>query len=143
MVDKDILNTLLESSRLSYRQIAKQLKISPATVMHHLNKLEGSGIIRNYTVNLDYEKLGFDVNVVIDVRVSKGKLFEVEKRIANHPSVQAVYDITGDFDAIIIAKFTSRKNMDTFLKKLQTIEFVERTETKLILNTIKEENTRL
>lgn len=142
-MDKGILNALLENSRLSYRQIAKQLKISPATVMHHLNKLEESGIIRNYTVNLDYEKLGFDLNVIIDVRVSRGKLFEVEKRIANHSSVQAVYDITGDFDAIIIAKFTSRKNMDAFLKKLQTIEFVERTETKLILNTIKEENAHV
>ncbi len=142
-VDKGILNTLLENSRLSYREIAKRLKISPATVMHRLNHLNKDGIIKNYTANLDYEKLGFDVNVLIDVRVSRGKLFDVEKRIANHPNVFAVYDITGAFDAIIVAKFPSRKSMDTFVKKLQTFEFVERTETKLILNTIKEENIRL
>ncbi|MBI4150361.1 Lrp/AsnC family transcriptional regulator, partial [Candidatus Woesearchaeota archaeon] len=138
-VDKGILNELLENSRLSYRQIAKKLKISPATVMHRLNNLDKSGFIRGYTITMDYEKLGFDVNVLIEVRVSKGKLFEVEKRIASHPNVFAVYDITGAFDAVIVAKFPNRKSMDTFVKKLQTFEFVERTETKLILNTIKEE----
>ncbi len=142
-VDKGILDALLDNSRLSYREIAKKLKISPATVMHRLNRLTKEGIIKNYTVNLDYEKLGFDVSVLIDIRVSKGKLFEVEKRIANHPHVFAVYDITGAFDAIVIAKFPNRKSMDAFVKRLQTFEFVERTETKLILNTIKEGNVRL
>jgi DNA-binding Lrp family transcriptional regulator len=142
-IDKGVLNALLEDSRLSYRQIAKKLRISPATVMHRVNRLLKDGIIRSHTISLDYEKLGFDVNVLIEVRVSRGKLFDVEKRIAGHPNVYAVYDITGDFDAVIIAKFPSRKSMDAFLKKLQTFEFVERTETKLILNTIKEENIRL
>src|SRR3989344_7451396 len=139
-VDKGILNALLENSRLSYREIAKKLKISPATVMHRLNHLNKDGIIKNYTANLDYEKLGFDVNVLIDIRVSRGKLFEVEKRIASHPNVFAVYDITGAFDSLVLARFPTRRQMDNFLKKLQTYEFVERTETKLILNNIKEDN---
>ncbi len=142
-LDNNLLNALVENSRLSYRQLAKKLKVSPATIMHRLGNLEKEGNIKNYTTNLDYEKLGFDVNVIIEVRVSRGRLLDVEKRIAGHPNVYAVYDITGDFDAIIIAKFPTRKSMDTFLKKLQTVEFVERTETKLILNTIKEENVRL
>ncbi len=140
--DRGILGALVENSRLSYRQLAKLLHISPATVMHRVNRLEKERIIRNYTVSLDYEKLGLDVSVLIEIRVARGKLFDVEKRIASHPNVSVVYDVTGDFDAIVIATFPSRKAMDAFLKKLQTYEFVERTETKLILNTIKEENVR-
>lgn len=138
--DKKILNILVENSRLSLRQIAKKAKVSVATVMHHVKKLEKDGIIKNYTAKLDYEKVGYDVEVIIEIRISKGKLFEVERKIAMHPNVFAVYDITGAFDAVVLARFPTRRQMDNLLKKLQTYDFVERTETKLILNTIKEEN---
>ena len=138
--DRKILDILVDNSKLSLRQIAKKANISVATVMHHIKKLEKEGVIKKYTTKLDYEKVGYDVEVMIEVRISKGKLFEVEKKIAMHPNVFAVYDITGAFDAVVLARFPTRRFMDNFLKKLQTYEFVERTETKLILNTIKEEN---
>lgn len=136
-VDKGILNALLGNSRLSYRQIAKKMNVSAATVMHRIKALEKE-VIRNYTLSLDYEKMGYSIEVIFEVRISKGKLFEVEQKIAHHPNVIAVYDITGDFDAVIIARFESRRKMDDFLKKMQTYTFVERTYTKFILNTIKE-----
>jgi len=136
--DKKILNVLLEDSRLSYRQIAKNIGVSVATVMHRVNNLENNKIIRNYTTIVDYEKLGYDIEVIFEIRISKGKLFEVEEKIATHPNVFAVYDITGEFDAAILARFQSRRQMDAFLKKMQTYPFVERTMTKVILNTIKE-----
>lgn len=138
--DKKILNILVENSRLSLRQIAKKANVSVATVMHHIRRLEKERVIKNYTTKLDYEKTGYDVEVMIEIRISKGKLFEVERKIAVHPNVFAVYDITGAFDAVVLARFPTRRQMDNFLKKLQTYEFVERTETKLILNTIKEES---
>ncbi|MBS3113614.1 Lrp/AsnC family transcriptional regulator [Candidatus Woesearchaeota archaeon] len=138
--DKKILNIIVDNSRLSLRRIAKKADVSVATVMHHIKKLEKEGIIKKYTTKLDYEKIGYDVEVIIEIRISKGKLFEVERKIAMHPNVFAVYDITGAFDAVVLARFPTRRQMDNFLKKLQTYDFVERTETKLILNTIKEEN---
>jgi len=141
--DKKILNAITENSRLSLREIAKKINVSVATVMHHINKLNIEKIIKKYTAKLDYEKLGYDIEVMIEIRISKGKLFEVEKKIAIHPNVFAVYDVTGSFDAIILARFPNRRKMDNFLKKIQTFDFVERTETKLILSTIKEENIGL
>ena len=137
-LDKNILDVLLEDSRYSFRQIAERVKVSPATVLNRIKELEKNGVIRQYTTLLDYEKLGYDVEVIIEVRISKGKLFEVEKQIAHHPNVFAVYDVTGDFDAILLTRFTDRKKMDAFLKKLQTFDFVERTHTRMILHTIKE-----
>ena len=139
--DKKILNIIVENSRLSLRKIAKKANVSVATVMHHIKKLEKDGVIKKYTSKLDYEKAGYDIEVMIEIRISKGKLFEVERKIASNPNVFAVYDITGAFDSLVLARFPTRRQMDHFLKKLQTYDFVERTETKLILNTIKEENT--
>jgi len=142
-IDKKILNVLLGNSRLSYREIAKKVGVSVVTIMKRVKELEKEKIVKGYTAELDYEKLGFDVSAVIKMRISKGMLFEVEKKIAVDPHVFAVYDVTGDFDSIIIAKFKSRKAMDSFLKKIQTYEFVERTETVLVLNTIKEKNIKI
>ena len=141
--DKNILNTLLENSRLSYRQIAKKIGISVSTVMNRINNLEKEGIIKGYTAYLDYEKLGFDVNILCTLKISKGKLFEIEKKVATIPGVFAVYDHTGPKDATIIAKFRNRKAMDVFLKKIQAFDFVHSTETSVVLSTIKEKNVRL
>ena len=103
--DKAILNVLIENSKLSYRQIAKKLGFSSVTVMNRIKRLEDSGIIKSYSVVLDHDKLGFDIPVLIDVRIAKGKLSPVENKIAKHPNVVAVFDNTGHFDATIIARF--------------------------------------
>jgi DNA-binding Lrp family transcriptional regulator len=142
-VDKRILNHLLDNGRDSYREIAKKMKLSPATVMKRVRALESKGVIKNYTAVLDYDKLGYEIHIIIDVRVARGKLHLVEKKIAKHQNVSAVYDNTGSFDSTVIARFRTRATMDNFLKNLQTFDFVERTETKLILSTIKKKNINL
>lgn len=133
-----ILNVLLENARLSYRQIAKKIGASAATVMHRMQDMEKEKIIRKYSAVPDYEKLGYDITVLIEVQVGKGKLAQVENKIAQHPNVVAVYDVTGAFDVIILAKFKNRRAIDVFLKKIQTYDFVLRTNTRLVLQTIKE-----
>ncbi len=138
-----ILNAISENSRMPLKELAKIANISTVTAMNRLRALEKAGLIRNFSVNLDYEKLGYDVEVMIQLRISKGKLHELEEKIAKNPCVVAVYDITGNFDAAIIARFRNRRSMDAFLKKIQTFDFVERTNTSLILRTIKEGNIRL
>lgn len=137
--DKRILNVLLENPKLSVRDIAKKTSVSPVTVLKRIKILEKERIIKSYTTYIDYSKSGYDLDVIIKMRVSKGKMFEVEEKIATNKNVFAVYDITGDFDVLIIAKFRNRKSLDSYIKKVQTYAFVERTETILILNTIKEE----
>ncbi len=138
-LDKNILNELMKDSRLSYRNLAKKLKVSVVTAMNRVKKLEEEKVIKEYSAKIDHTKLGYDLEVMIDVKIAKGNLFSVEKKIATDPHVIALYDITGEFDAVIIARFQNRKSLDSFLKKVQAFDFVERTHTKLILNTIKED----
>ena len=141
--DKKILNVLSKESRLSFREIAQRVGVSVATALHRVRALEKEGIIKRYGALIDYEKIGYDVGVIIHVRVSKGRLMDVEKKIATDPHVVALYDTTGSFDAIVIAFFKNRRSLDGFLKKIQAYDFVERTETALILNAIKEGNLEI
>lgn len=136
--DIKILEVLSKDSRLSYRQVAKKTGLSVSTIISRIKKLEEKGIIRKYSIEVDLEKLGFKLPVIIDIRVMKGRLVEVENEIAKYPNVLAVYDITGDYDVAVYAVFRERKELDAFVKKLQRMEYVERTHTKLVLNIVKD-----
>jgi DNA-binding Lrp family transcriptional regulator len=141
--DEKIINELIENAKMPLRKLAAQLNISFVTVMNRIKRMEKEGIIQKYTSRIDYEKLGYGVHVLIEIKISKGKLLELEKKIAKSPHVYAVYDTTGEFDATVFAKFRSTRSMDDFLKKVQKYDFVERTNTKLVLNTIKESQIAL
>ena len=137
--DVKILKVLLSDSRLSSRQIAKQCEISIGTVLSRIRKMEDEGIITGYTALLDQEKLGYELTVVTEITVSKGRLLEMENEIARIPNVCCVYDLTGLADAAIIAKFKNREDLSKFTKKLLSLPFVERTNTHVVLTTVKED----
>jgi DNA-binding Lrp family transcriptional regulator len=134
-----ILKALSEDARLSSRQVAKQCDISIGTALARTKKMEEEGIIKGYTVLLDQEKLGYELTVVTEITVSKGRLLEMENEIARMPNVCCVYDLTGMSDAAIIAKFKSRDDLSRFTKHLLSLPYVERTNTHVVLTTIKED----
>lgn len=138
-VDKAILRELVKDARLSYREIAKRIGVSTATVANKVRKLERLGVIKGYTALLDLEKLGYDVAAVIEVVVAKGKIPEVEEEIAKSCNVQAVYDVTGQSDAVVIARFKSRAELSKFIKRILSMDYVERTVTHVVLSIRKEE----
>ena len=137
--DVKILKTLLSDARLSSRQIAKQCGVSIGTVLSRMKKMEKEGIIKSYSTLLDQEKLGYDLTVVSEITVSKGRLLEMENEIARLPNVCSVYDVTGLTDAIIVAKFKNREELSKFTKRLLALPYVERTNTHVVLTTIKED----
>ncbi|XHH08181.1 MAG: Lrp/AsnC family transcriptional regulator [Candidatus Bathyarchaeia archaeon] len=140
--DIKILKSLLEDARFSSRQIAKNVGVSVGTVLSRIKKMEDEGLIKGYSVNLDHEKLGYQLTVVTEITVSKGRLLEMEMEIAKIPNVCGVYDVTGSTDAVIIAKFKSREDLGAFTKRLLALPYIERTNTHVVLTTVKE-NFRL
>jgi DNA-binding Lrp family transcriptional regulator len=137
--DVKILRNLLVDARFSSRQIARKVGVSVGTVISKIRKMEQMGIIKGYSATLDHEKLGYELTVITEITVSKGKLLEMEKEIAKMPNVCAVYDVTGLTDAMVIAKFKSRKELSDFTKALLSMPFVERTNTHVVLTTVKED----
>ena len=140
--DKDIkiLTHLLTDARQSARQLAHRLDVSTVTMISRIKKLEQRKIIQGYCARLDHELLGYDITAIIEIKTTKGKMLEIENKIAKQDNVIAVYDITGDADTIVIAKFKDRKSLSSFVKKLLEIPNVENTVTHIVLNTIKEDD---
>ena len=140
-IDFEILKILGQDGRETYHSISKKLDKSPVTIKRHVNELEETGIIKNYGATIDYEKVGFTIIAVIELTTSKGKMIEMEKKVAENPNVFAVYDITGTYDALILARFKDRSELSAMIKDIHKFPEVERTNTHLILNVIKEESS--
>ncbi|HEV2231278.1 MAG TPA: Lrp/AsnC family transcriptional regulator [Thermoplasmata archaeon] len=138
-LDRGILQELNVDARRSHREIARRLEVSPTTVIHRVERLEREGVVRGYIPILDDEALGFDLTATIGIRISKGRLREVEERLAKDPRAYAIYDVTGDFDALLIGRFRDRRDLDRFVKHALQDPHIERTNTQVVLNRVKEE----
>ena len=138
-VDRKILNELLRDCRRSYRSISRRAGVSVGTVLARIRRLERAGVIKGYSALLDHEKLGYQLTALAEITVSKGKLLEMEEAISKLPNTCAVYDVTGLTDAVVLAKFRSREELSRFTKNLLSMPFVDRSNTHVVLTTIKED----
>jgi len=139
--DYNIIRLVQSNARMPFKEIAKKLKISEGTVFNRLEKLKKAGIIKGFKAIVDYELLGYEITSIICLRISNGRISQVEAEISKMPEVLAVYDTTGEYDSIAICKFKTRSKMNEFIKNMLTIKHVERTNTYLVLNTVKEDFT--
>ncbi len=138
-IDTKILKNLLVDARQSSRQLAFKLGISTVTIISRLKKMEEKKVIRGYSARLDHEILGYELSAIIEVTTGKGKMLEIEQKIAENENICAVYDVTGNTDVLVIGKFKSREELSDFVKNLSAIPNVENTVTHLVLNTLKED----
>jgi DNA-binding Lrp family transcriptional regulator len=138
-IDRKILDELTADCRVSYRQLAKKVKVSIGTALNRIKRMEKMGVIKGYSAIVDQEKIGYQLTGIAEITVSKGKLLDMERAISKLPNTCAVYDVTGLTDAIVIAKFHHREELSRFTKLLLGMPFVDRTNTRVVLTTIKED----
>lgn len=138
-LDAMLVSYCMADGRASFRQIASELKVSTTTVAARMQRLERYGVVTGYAARVDSEKLGYEITAVTEILVSKGKLLEMEHEIAKLPGVCAVYDVTGEIDGVVIAKFRDREQLSRFTKGLLAMPFVERANTHVVLTTVKED----
>lgn len=137
-LDYELLKILQEDARTSYRDVAKKLKVAEGTVYNRIKALEQAGILRGWHVDIAYSKLGYVMTAILGLRIKGGHLGEIEHKLAADPNVLGVYDVTGEWDAILVVKFRTREELNAFVKKINSFPYVDRTYTMLALDVIKE-----
>ena len=136
--DRKIIHVLQKDGRASLRKISEEVGVALGTVSNRVNRMESSGIITGYSVRLDPEKVGWSLNVVIGLRIEKGRLIEIQEKISRDYRVCGVYDVTGDYDSMVIARAKDREDLDDLIKNVMSVDGIERSLTQLVLNTVKE-----
>jgi|TARA_B100000287_G_scaffold178551_1_gene168550 DNA-binding Lrp family transcriptional regulator len=137
-VDRRILKVLEVDARTSLRKIAEVVGVALGTVSNRVRRLESLGVIKGYTVLLDPDKAGWGLSVVIGLRIEKGRLIEIQEKIARDNRVYGVYDVTGDYDSMVLARATNRDDLDDLIKRVASVPGIQRSVTHLVLNSVKE-----
>ena len=134
-----LLRALQENARRSLREIAKELGVSTVTVINRMKALQKEGIITGFSAHIDPAKVGYELTAVINLKAKGKQLIPLEEKIAKDPHVCGVYDVTGDYDAVLLARFKNIRDLNNFVKKVLATEGIERTYTQVVLNVIKED----
>jgi DNA-binding Lrp family transcriptional regulator len=135
-LDKKLLEELVKNSKRSYRTIAKDMDMSTTAIIDRIRALEKSGYITGYGCRVDYQMLGFEFMAIVEISISGKDLLEVEGKVSKIPHVAAVWDTTGDYDAIAIIMCKTRIELSNTVKKVLGIAGVEKTNTNMVLNVV-------
>ena len=119
--DRDIIRCLERDARMSLRSVAEEIGVSLGTVSNRLKRLEDTGVIKGYRVEIDPDKVGWGLTVVVGLRIEKGRLLELQRLIAKDSRVLGVYDVTGEFDSMILARAKDRSDLDDLSKTVLSI----------------------
>ena len=131
--DKEILKQLQTDGRKSYRQIAKELDLSVGTITNRIQKLQDKGIIKGFQLQIDYTKLGYNIETIIELEAD-GSIDNLLKQYPNN--IITALKTTGKYDMFLITRFKDIQELNTFLEKINQEENVNKTYTQLILETI-------
>ncbi|HSQ53105.1 MAG TPA: Lrp/AsnC family transcriptional regulator [Acidobacteriota bacterium] len=138
-IDQKIIRLLQEDARKSFNKIADSLGIAVGTAYNRVKNLEDKGILKGYTIMLDSAKLGYTLTAVILIEAEGRFLPDVEKALAKLDEVICIYDITGDYDVAVVARFKDRTALNSFIKSALKMPHVSRTVTNVVLNVVKED----
>jgi DNA-binding Lrp family transcriptional regulator len=137
--DAQLLSVLQENCQHSFRKLSSQLHISGVMASARIKNLEDKGIIRGYTAVLDPVKLGYDLTAVIFIQTEGDYLGDLEAALSQLANVIALYEITGEFDIVVVVKLKDRDSLNTLIKDLLVKPHIKKTMTNIALNVVKED----
>ncbi|USG98987.1 Lrp/AsnC family transcriptional regulator [Thermococcus argininiproducens] len=108
--DKVIIEMLTKDARMPFTEIAKTLGISETAVRKRVRALEEKGVIRQYTIKVDPQKLGYNLISLTGVDTKPEKLFEVAEKLKAFEFVRELYLSSGDH--MIMAEIWARDGED-------------------------------
>jgi Lrp/AsnC family leucine-responsive transcriptional regulator len=133
-IDRQLLALLAHDSRISQRRLGRELRMSPPAIGERIARLERAGVIRGYTVAIDWSALGF-VTCYLAVSASQGaEQGPVMAALHQLPEVEEVIVITGSLDMLARVRVRDHAHLRRLLlEHVWQIEGVQRTETFLSL----------
>ncbi len=138
-IDMKLLKILQENAKTSYSKISKMLGVSEATVHLRIKKLKDMGIIKKFQAIIDPEKVGKGVMAIIAITAEPKKFDRVLASLAKIDDIYEIYDVTGEYYAILKVRVRSREELARVLDTIGNIDGILSTKTMYVLRVIKED----
>ncbi|MEM3927238.1 MAG: HTH-type transcriptional regulator LysM [Desulfurococcaceae archaeon] len=132
-IDLRLLQLLKENARMPYSRLARELGISEGAVRKRIAKLIRIGVIKKMTI--EYE-LDNEIKAIILVKTQPPiPVPEVSKNIRKIPGVDIVYEVTGEYDIVVITRSPNIDNVNRLIDEIRSISGVASTYTMMVLRT--------
>ena len=139
-IDRKILQCLSKNARLPASAISEEISLSVSAVIERIRKLESSGLIKGYTIQIDQEALGNNMVALMDVSLKHPDYYDgFVALVKKNTSIASCYYQTGEFDFVLKIVTDSTEGLDEVYRDVKGYEGVEKTETHIVLRTLKEE----
>ncbi len=137
--DKEILNLLSRNPNITRDEIAKKLGLTGPAITSRIQRMKQKKIILGTLPIIDLAKAGYDVTVIVNIKIKNGKLEEAAQKWGKDPNVCSLHRISGEYDMVLIAKFHNTKELNKWNQKIAAdTENIERTNTSIVFETEKE-----
>ena len=140
--DLQMLRVLQQNARITVKDLALKVHLSPTPVFERLRRLENEGVIRRYTALLDAGMLGRGFLVFCSVRLRRmGKDIanDFVSRVKDIPEVAECYNISGDFDYLLKIYAPDMQYYNDFLiNTLGTIDSLGSVQSSFVMNVVKD-----
>ena len=144
-LDRKILELLQRNGRMTNRELAQRIAMSPSPTLERVKKLERAGVIQGYTALVDPAKVGIGIFTFVQVtlvRHGKASVVAFIKAVADMPEVLECYHITGPADFLLKVGVKDIMAYEDFiLHKLTEAPGVQNLQTLVVLSTIKRETS--
>ena len=129
-IDLEILKHLSSNAKISFTELASKTLVSPSTVHVRVKKLEDLGVIKNFTININYKKLGLSFTSYLGVFLDKAKSFDrVVASLREIPQITVIDFTTGQFSVFCKVRAMDSSAARDVLKRVHSVEGIRRTET--------------
>ena len=139
--DLQLLKILQENGRISIKELAQRVHLSPTPVFDRVRRLESTGVIERYTAVLNAAKLGQGFIVFCSVRLRRmGKdiAHDFVERVKDIPEVAECYNISGEFDYLLKIYAPDMQYYNEFcINVLGTIESLGSIQSSFVMNPVK------
>ncbi|AZA89471.1 Leucine-responsive regulatory protein [Chryseobacterium nakagawai] len=141
--DKDLklLKLLQNNAKLTVKELAKEVNLSPSPVFERVKRLEQEGFVKRYAAVLDAEKLnrGFTVFCQIKLKIHDRSVgYDFVKEILEIQEVAECYNISGDFDFLLKVQVRDMKHYQDFVfNKLGSVDSIGSTHSTFVMAEVK------
>ncbi|MFV8226752.1 Lrp/AsnC family transcriptional regulator [Christiangramia aquimixticola] len=119
-INWDILQALQKNARASFSEIGRQVGLSSPAVAERIKKMEDSGIIESYSVNLSHQKTGYQLRAIITLRAFTGRLKAFLETVKTYKEVLNCYRITGNENIIMEVVLKDQVHLEKLIDQLIT-----------------------
>ncbi|SDC91307.1 Lrp/AsnC family transcriptional regulator, leucine-responsive regulatory protein [Terribacillus halophilus] len=116
--DRRILAELKANSRLSMSELSRRVNLSSPSVTERVRQMEAFGVIKKYTLEIDYEKLGLPVQCIMEATMKNGNYKAFKAHIATLDNVDFCYRIAGNACFMMKMRFGSFAQVEEFIDSI-------------------------